>query len=305
MMFDLVIIGGGPAGISSAIYGASRGLKTLVLEKKMIGGLIGSVSTVTHYSGIIEEETGESFAKRLKAQAESAGVSIVMEQVVDVELEGRVKKIHTEQNTYEAKAVIIANGTIKRMLGIPGETEFEGRGIGLNATRDAEKYRGKEIFVVGGADGAVKEALYLSQFASKLTIIHFEDQLGAIQEFQEKIKQSNNISVMLHTRLVAVEGNDCVDTLKIQDEHTKDVKVIKAKGCGVFIYAGSTPDTELYDFLDKKEGYLVTNEKMETKIQGVYAVGDICVKQVRQVATAVADGAIAGVNAANYSKNWK
>ena len=156
MMFDLVIIGGGPAGISSAIYGASRGLKTLVLEKKMIGGLIGSVSTVTHYSGIIEEETGESFAKRLKAQAESAGVAIVMEQVVDVELEGRVKKIHTEQNTYEAKAVIIANGTIKRMLGIPGETEFEGRGIGLNATRDAEKYRGKEIFVVGGADGGME-----------------------------------------------------------------------------------------------------------------------------------------------------
>ena len=162
-MYDICIIGAGPAGISSAIYAVSRGLKTIVLEQKAVGGLLGGVSTVTHYAGIIEEETGETFAARLKAQAEGAGVEIVMEQVKKAKLTGQVKIIETDQGSYEAKAVIIAAGTRPRRLGIEGEEEFQGRGTGMNPAKDGARYVGKDIFVVGGADGAVKEALYLAK----------------------------------------------------------------------------------------------------------------------------------------------
>lgn len=301
-MYDICVIGGGPAGISSAIYSASRGLKTVVLEKKSVGGLLGSVSTVTHYSGIIENETGKSFADRLRRQAEAAGVEIRMETVRDAELTGKIKKITTKQNVYEAKAVIIAAGTTKRALGIPGEAELSQKGVGMNASESAKNYEGKEMFVVGGADGAVKEALYLAGFASKLTIIHFEDQLGAIPEFTEKVKKTDNIEVMLHSRLTAVEGTDQAEVLKITDEHTGEVKEIHSPGCAVYIYAGSVPNTEMYPMLETIDGYLVADEKQETNIEGVYAAGDICVKQVRQAATAVSDGAIAGINAAAYVK---
>lgn len=301
-MTDICIIGGGPAGISSAVYSASRGLKTVVFEKKSVGGILGDVSTVTHYSGIVEGETGASFAERLRRQALEAGVEIRMEEVQSVSLSGDIKKITTEQDTYEAKAVIIAAGTTPRKLGIPGETELAGRGVGMNAAMTAEVYKGKEMFVVGGADGAVKEALYLSKYASNLTIIHFEDQLGAIPEFTEKVKNTDNIEVLLHTRLKAVEGDKKVDALIIEDEHTKEVRTIQSEGCAVYIYAGSEPNSQLFSEIETEDGYFVTNRKQETNLKGVYAAGDICVKQVRQAATAVSDGAVAAINAAAYVK---
>lgn len=302
-MYDICVIGAGPAGISGAVYAASRGLKTIVIEQKAVGGLLGGVSTVTHYAGILADETGESFSRRLKAQAEHAGVEITMEKVVKADLSGEVKRITTEKTTYEAKAVIIAAGTTPRKLGIPGEDTFVGRGTGLNPAKDAKRYEGKEAFVVGGADGAVKEALFLSKFASKVTIIHFEDTLGAIPEFAEKVKQTANMEVRLHSRLIQIEGEEQVDRIVIEDEHTKVQECIESPGCAVFIYAGSTPNTELYPELEQKDGYLVTNEKQETNLPGIYAAGDICVKLVRQAATAVSDGAVAAIQAAAYIRS--
>lgn len=302
-MYDICVIGAGPAGISSAVYAASRGLKTIVLEQKAIGGLIGSVSNVTHYAGIVENETGESFAERLRIQAERAGVEIVMEKVRRVNLSGKIKKIETDHHVYEAKAVIIASGTTPRKLGVEGEDGFPGRGTGLNPAKDAARYRGKQMFVVGGADGAVKEALFLAGFAEKVTIIHFEDSLGAIPEFAEKVKRTDNIELRLHSRLVGIYGEEQADRIVIEDEHSKTRESIESPGCAVFIYAGSVPNTEEYSELNKKDGYLVTNEKQETNIAGVYAAGDICVKQVRQAATAVSDGAVAAINAAAYVRS--
>lgn len=302
-MYDICIIGAGPAGISSAVYAASRGLRTIVLEEKAVGGLLGSVSTVTHYAGIFEGETGSTFADRLRKQAEQAGVEIVMEKVIKAELKDPVKRITTEQSVYEAKAVIIAAGTKARKLGIPGEETFFGKGTGLNAARDAARYEGKDLFVVGGADGAIKEALFLAKYARKLTIIHFEDQLGAIPEFTSKVEKTENIEVRLHSRLTEIRGKEAADTLVLTDEHTKEQEIIHAEGCGIFIYAGSVPNTELYPELAKQDGYLVTDEKQNTGIPGVYAAGDICVKQVRQAATAVSDGAIAAINAAAYVRS--
>lgn len=302
-MYDICIIGAGPAGISSAVYAASRGLKTIVLEQKEVGGLLGKVSTITHYAGILSQETGESFSKRLREQAEKAGVEIKIAEVKQVDFSSPIKKLKTENRIYEAKAVIVAAGTTPRKLGIEGEEKFQGRGTGLNPAKDAEVYRGKEMFVVGGADGAIKEALFLAKYAKKVTVIHFEDELGAIPEFADKVISSENIDVRLHSRLVEIFGQTTADGVVIEDEYSKKREKLDAPGCAVFIYAGSTPNTQLFSMIEKKEGYLVVNERQETGIPGVYAAGDICVKQVRQAATAVADGAIAAINAAAYIKN--
>lgn len=298
MMYDVVIIGGGPAGISAGIYSVSRGKKTLILEKQAVGGLIGKVSTVTHYAGIVSGETGVTFAERMKEQAENAGVEFSIENVIGVNLEGEWKEICTDKNIYQTKRVIIAGGTSPRTLGIPGEKELCGKGMSMNAAKDGLFYAGKHVYVVGGADGAVKEALFLAKMAKQVTIIHFEDSLGCIAEFKKKVNDSTNITVKLHSRLHGVYGVDRVESLEIEDEKTGAIESIEDPGCGVFVYAGTVPNTEIYKQLKLENGFIPVNEKMETEIPGVYAAGDIRVKGVRQVSTAVADGTMAAVYAA-------
>ena len=297
-MYDIIIIGAGPAGISAGIYAVSRGKRTLILEKAQVGGIIGKVSTVTHYTAIEKQETGATFAARMKEQALQAGVEIVQAEAVHVALTGEVKSVTTDRGIYEAKRIILANGGTPRKLGIPGEKELAGKGMGMNAARDGAAYAGKNVYVVGGADGAVKEALYLAGFAKQVTVIHFEEQLGCIAEFRRKVAAAGNISVRLASRLHAVYGQDQVERLEIASEQDGSIETIEDPGCGIFVYAGILPNTELYTELALEGGYIPTNDKMETAIPGVYAAGDIRVKQVRQVATAVSDGAIAAINAA-------
>lgn len=214
-IYDIIIIGGGPAGISAGIYAVSRGKNVVVIEKEKVGGLIGSVSTVTHYAGIMEGETGSTFAARLEKQAKNAGVSIVYETVQKVSLKGEYKTVVTDKGTYQAQKVILANGTTPRKLGIPGEDKLVGRGIGRNAAGEGANFSGKHIYVVGGADGAVKEALYLAQFAEQLTIIHFEEKLGCISEFLRKVEQMPNIEVKTGTRLWGVYGSRQIESLEV------------------------------------------------------------------------------------------
>ena len=242
-MYDVIIIGAGPAGISAGIYAVSRGRKTLILEKEEVGGVIGKVSTVTHYSGIIEQETGKTFADRLKKQAVQSGVEIKYEEVKNVKLTGDIKIVSTDTAEYQAPKIILANGTTPRKLGIPGESELAGKGIGTNAAIDGPSFSGKNIYVIGGADGAVKEAIYLAQFAKKLTIIHFENTLGCIAEFKNKIKQLPNVSVLTNSRLKAVYGTNQIEKIDILSENDGKITTIEDEGCGIFIYAGSTPNT--------------------------------------------------------------
>ena len=263
-----------------------------------MGGIIGKVSTVTHYTAIEKQETGATFAARMKEQALQAGVEIVQAEAVHVALTGEVKSVTTDRGIYEAKRIILANGGTPRKLGIPGEKELAGKGMGMNAARDGAAYAGKNVYVVGGADGAVKEALYLAGFAKQVTIVHFEEQLGCIAEFRQKVAAAGNISVRLASRLHAVYGQDQVERLEIASEQDGSIETIEDPGCGIFVYAGILPNTELYTELALEGGYIPTNDKMEAAIPGVYAAGDIRVKQVRQVATAVSDGAIAAINAA-------
>ena len=297
-MYDIIIIGAGPSGISAGIYAVSRGKRTLILEKAQVGGIIGKVSTVTHYTAIEKQETGATFAARMKEQALQAGVEIVQAEAVHVALTGEVKSVTTDRGIYKAKRIILANGGTPRKLGIPGEKELAGKGMGMNAARDGAAYAGKNVYVVGGADGAVKEALYLAGFAKQVTIVHFEEQLGCIAEFRQKVAAAGNISVRLASRLHAVYGQDQVERLEIASEQDGSIETIEDPGCGIFVYAGILPNTELYTELALEGGYIPTNDKMETAIPGVYAAGDIRAKQVRQVATAVSDGAIAAINAA-------
>lgn len=297
-MYDVVIIGAGPAGISAAIYAVSRGKKTLVIERAQVGGLIGRVSAVTHYAGITEGETGVTFSEKLKAQAERANIELVYETVVSVKLSGEKKEIQTKQHTYEAAKVILANGTSPRKLGIVGEAELCGKGMSMNAAQHGMLYRGKNVYVVGGADGAVKEALYLAQYAAQVTIIHFEETLGCIAEFKEKVVKTPNIKLRLNSRLHGVYGTEKVNSLEISNERTGAIETIEDSGCGIFVYAGTVPNTELYTELRLENGFIPVDENMKTELPGVYAAGDIRVKQVRQVSTAVADGTIAAVHAA-------
>lgn len=294
-MYDIIIIGAGPAGISAAVYGKSRGKKVLVLEKKQVGGLIGTVSTVTHYTAIVREESGSTFAERMKEQALGAGVEIRYENVIETKLAGEIKKVVTNKGAYEAKTLILANGGSGRMLGIPGENL---KGVRLNAPKDGSNYKGKNVYVIGGADGAVKEALYLAEMAGKVIIVCVEDELACIQEFKDKVAAHDNIEIMPHSSLTAVYGNEAVEELEFTDNKTGEKQIIKDTECGVFVYAGIIPNTQIYTELQLDGGYIPVDDFMQTEIQGVFAAGDIRVKKVRQVATAVSDGAIAGIQAA-------
>ena len=295
-MYDIIVIGAGPAGISAAVYGKSRGKKVLILEKKQVGGLIGTVSTVTHYTAIVQEESGHTFAERMKEQTLNAGVEIHYENVIETILTGDIKKVVTNKETYQSKTLILANGGSGRMLGIPGE---DLKGVRLNAPKDGLNYKGKNVYVIGGADGAVKEALYLAEIAGKVTIVCVEDELACIQEFKDKVVTHDNIEIMPHSSLTAVYGNEAVEELEFTDNKTGKKQIVKDTDCGVFVYAGIVPNTQMYTELKLDGGYIPVDDSMQTEIAGVFAAGDIRVKKVRQVATAVADGAIAGIQAAS------
>lgn len=294
-MYDMIIIGAGPSGISAAVYGKSRGKNVLVLEKGQVGGLIGTVSTVTHYTAIMKEESGSTFAERMKEQALGAGVEIRYENVTETRLSGEIKQVVTEKERYESKTLILANGGSGRMLGIPGESL---KGVRLNAPKDGLRYKGKNVYVIGGADGAVKEAIYLAKIAGKVTIVCVEDELVCIQEFKEKAATYDNIKIMPHSSLTAVYGSRSVEELEFTDNETGKKQIVKDAECGVFVYAGIVPNTRMYTELKLDGGYIPVDDSMQTEIPGVFAAGDIRVKKVRQVATAVSDGAIAGIQAA-------
>ena len=294
-MYDIIIIGAGPAGISAAVYGKSRGKRVLVLEKRQVGGLIGTVSTVTHYTAVAQGESGNTFAERMKEQALKAGVEIRYETVIETKLTGEIKKVVTNKESYESKTLILANGGSGRMLDIPGESL---KGVRLNALKDGMDYKGKNVYVIGGADGAVKEALYLADIAAKVMIVCVEEELACIQEFRDKVVTHENIEIMPHSSLTAIYGSEAVEALEFTDNKTGKKQIVKDSECGVFVYAGIVPNTQMYTELKLDGGYIPVDRDMQTEIPGVFAAGDICVKKVRQVATAVADGAIAGIQAA-------
>lgn len=296
-MYDIIIIGAGPAGLSAGVYASSRGKKVLILESQQVGGLISRVSTVTHYLGALENESGADFAKRLQEQAKHYGLRILSEKVVKVALRGSKKEIWTENAQYQTAKVIIANGSRPKDLHISGQAELIGKAYGLNAVQSARKWAGRRLFVIGAGDGAIKEAIYLANFAKEVIILNTEAKLACIKEFQTKLSHIANVKIWQQVQVQKLYGTEKLEAFDLLHLDNKQLEKIPAEDCAIFTYAGITPNSELYPELELVNGYIKTDANMQTNLEGVFAAGDIRAKQVRQIATAVHDGTVAAINA--------
>lgn len=308
-LYDVVIIGSGPAGLSAALYAGRARLKTLVIEKERTGGQIVTTDEVANYPGSIRNATGPSLIARMVEQVEEFGAQKISDTITEVELEGKIKVLKGEKGEYRAKAVIVATGAKPRQLNCPGEKEFTGKGVSYCATCDADFFTDFDVYVIGGGDSAVEEAIYLTKFARKVTIIHRRDQLRAAKSIQEKAFKNEKIDFIWNSEVKEIKGDGIVESMVIRNRVTGEETEIHANEedgtFGIFVFIGYMPQTGLFkDILDMDErGYLLTDEDMRTNIEGVFAAGDCRKKSLRQVVTACADGAIAATQAEKYIEN--
>ena len=296
--YDVIIIGGGPAGLSAAIYARRGGLETLLLEKAQEGGTIAITAEVENYPGGIKGESGAELAARMAEQALSFGCDKAQGEVISVDLAGEVKTVTTPDAVWQGQNVIIATGSQPQTLDIPGEAEFAGRGVSYCATCDAPFFRGLQVYVVGGGNSAVEEALHLSHFARQVTIIHRRDQLRASPAIQKKAIEAKNIDFLWDTVVREIKGEAVLGTLVVENVKSGAVTEITAPAgdglMGLFVFAGIRPQTGAFEgMLHMRDGYIVTDEGMRTSAPGVFAAGDVRCKELRQVVTAAADGAMA------------
>ncbi|BCV23104.1 thioredoxin-disulfide reductase [Moorella sp. Hama-1] len=300
MVYDLMIIGGGPAGLTAALYGARGGLNTILLEMGAPGGQAGQTDRIENYPGFPEGISGIDLAMKFAEQAQHFGARVEMTTVRQVDFSGKEKKAITSNGEYAARAAIIASGAHPRPLGVPGEAEFRGRGVSYCATCDGAFFRDKKVAVVGGGDSAVEEAMFLTRFASQVTIIHRRDALRATRVIQDRARDNPKISFEWNTVVTAVRGKDKVTSLALKD--VKSGATREEPFDGVFIFIGLEPNTGFLGnalTLDQG-GYIVTREDLATSVPGVFAAGDVRAKNFRQVSTAVGDGAVAAMAAERY-----
>jgi thioredoxin reductase (NADPH) len=301
-VYDVIIIGGGPAGLSAAIYARRANLDTLLIEKASPGGQILLTAEIENYPGGVKGESGAEFAARLAAQAKSFGYEEAFGEITGVDFWGGEKIVRTADAEYRSRTVIIATGSVPSLLDVPGEAEYTGRGVSYCATCDGPFFRGLDVYVVGGGESAVEEAMHLAKFARKVTIIHRRDELRATQSTQEKVKRCNNIAFLFDTVVKEIKGEALLNTLVVKNVKTGEVSELKphekGSAMGVFIFVGNKPQTKVFEgFITLEDGYIVTDGDMRTNVPGVYAAGDVRVKELRQLVTAAADGATAAVTA--------
>lgn len=298
MVYDLVIIGGGPAGLTAGIYARRAMLKTLLLEKIGVGGQIIITDLVENYPGF-QEISGGELARKFEEHARKFGLETRgMVEVSGIEDRGSIKAVKTAEGDIEAKAVIIASGTTPRKLGIKGELEFTGRGVSYCATCDGFFFRDKVVVVVGGGDSAITEAIYLTKMVQKVYIVHRRDKLRAEKINQEHAFANPKISFVWDSVVEGIAGKNTVEKVIIKNVKTNALSEIKTDG--VFIYVGLIPNTAFANVEKDERGFIIVNQKMETSVKGIFAAGDCRVTPLRQIATAVGDGAIASVSAEKY-----
>lgn len=300
LMYDVLIIGAGPAGLTAGIYAARGGLKTGIIEMGMPGGQAASTEKIENYPGFPEGIGGYELMNKFHQQAQAYGAEFIFEEVQTLELKGPVKKITTDMKTLEAKAVIIAAGSKPRPLNIPGEETFHGRGVSYCATCDGAFFKGKKVIVVGGGDAALEEGTYLTKFADEVSIIHRRTGFRAAQIAINRAKNNAKIHFILDTVVEEVLGSDHVEGVRIRNIQTQEIQTLPADG--VFVYVGTEPnDKFLQGELEVEDrGHIKTGELLQTNIPGVFAAGDIRNTPLRQVATAVGDGALAAVEVEKY-----
>mgnify|MGYP001105342301 FL=1 len=308
-IYDVIILGGGPAGLAAGLYAGRSRLSTLIIEKGQDGGQIAITDEIENYPGqMVEGESGPSLIARMTEQAKKFGAERCSDVIKSVELNGEVKKLVGAKGEYEAKCVIIATGAFPKPIGCENEGKFTGKGISFCATCDASFFEDFEVYVVGGGDSAVEEAMYLTKFARKVTIIHRRDELRAAKSIQEKAFANPKIAFMWDSVVTKVDGEELLDTMVVKNVKTGELTTVKADEddgiFGLFGFIGYNPNSSLFEgVLDMEGGYIKTDENMHTNIPGVFAAGDIRVKSLRQVVTAAADGAIAAMQAEHYVSN--
>ncbi len=305
MIYDVIIIGGGPAGLSAGLYAARDRMSTLIIEKDAFGGQIVTTADVENYPGSIVDPTGPLLIDRMMEQTIGFGAEKVSDTIVEVNLDEKIKVVKGEKAEYKGKSVIIATGAQPRPMGCPGEKELTGRGVSYCATCDAAFFEELEVFVVGGGDSAVEEAIYLTRFARKVTIIHRRDELRAAKSIQEKAFKNDKIEFIWDSSVSEVKGDGMLESFTLENlktgEKTEMLPDEDDGTFGIFVFVGYLPATELFKGkIDMESDYIVTNDDMHTNIEGVFAAGDVRVKSLRQVVTATADGAIAAVQAQKY-----
>ena len=299
-MYDIIIIGSGPAGLSAAIYAQRACLDTIVIEKNGISsGQVLNTWEVDNYPGF-PGVTGFELSRQFREHANKLGARVVQDEVVQVELSGNVKKVVCEEETYEARCVILASGAHHRTLEVPGEEELRGAGVSYCATCDGAFFRGRTVAVVGGGDAALEDAIFLARMCEKVYIVHRRDKLRGAKRLQERLQALENIEFVWNSETAAIEGNGQVEALRLRQTKTGEEKRLDVDG--VFIAVGIAPESELYAGqleLDE-QGYIRADESGQTSVPGVFAAGDVRTKALRQILTAASDGANCVASAERY-----
>ncbi len=298
---DVVVIGGGPGGYCAALYAARANLTTMVIEKFAPGGQMATTEIVENYPGFVDGINGFELGMQMKKGAERFGVKTKLAEVKSVELDKNPKLIHTSKETFEAKTVILALGAFPRELGLPNERNLRGRGVSYCATCDGMFYRNKTVVIVGGGNTAVADALFLAKICEKVYLVHRRDELRASKTYMESLEKTSNIEFVWNSEVVEIlEKDNLVSGVKISNRQTQVVQEVACDG--IFVAIGNIPNTELIKGqveLDEA-GYVLADETTKTNIAGVFAVGDMRAKPLRQIVTAVADGAVASKYAEEY-----
>lgn len=303
--YDVVIIGGGPAGLTAGIYAKRAGLSALLVEKYAPGGQIMITDWIENYPGFPDGLAGYELTMKMEQQAKNFGLEFKTGDVESLEIEGKIKNIKLKDGSISTKTIIIASGCYPRKLGVPGENALFGKGVSTCATCDAMFFRDKTVVAIGGGDTAIQEALYLTKFVKKVYLIHRRDQLRAAKMLQDRAFANEKIEFVWDTIPTAINGKGNVDSVDIENVKTGEKKTIEADGC--FIWVGTLPNTEFINgtlALDNN-GFILTDKNMETSVKGVFAAGDVRNTPLRQVATAVGDAAIAAISADQYIEGFK
>jgi thioredoxin reductase (NADPH) len=299
-IYDTIIIGGGPAGLTAGLYAGRSRMDALLIEKGEFGGQTATTEEIENYPGVIDEAKGPEIIERMRKQAETFGTKFTKDEIIDVDLNNKIKVVRGKNATYEAKTIIITTGAYPRLAGFKNELEFRGKGVSYCATCDAGFFTDLEVAVIGGGDSALTEALVLTKFASNVTIIHRRDEFRGAKSIQEKVFNNPKVKIIFDTTPEEAIGDVFFEGLTLKNVKTGERTEFRADGC--FVFVGYVPVTDL--FKDKIEldnaGYIITDEDMKCNIPGVFAAGDVRKKSLRQVITAAADGAIAATIAEKY-----
>ncbi len=304
-LYDLIIVGGGPAGLTAGIYATRAKLNTVLLERLNPGGLVASTDWVENYPGFPKGISGAELMKKTEEQAAKFGLKIIPFKEVDSSyLKGQTKTIKVDDEEFRAKAVIIASGTEPKKLNIPGEEKFKGRGVSYCATCDGAFFQGKDVVVIGGGSSGIQEGLFLTRFVKSITVVEFMPHLNAEKILQERAHKNPKFKFFVSHMATSINGENQVESVTIKRWETGEEKIIEA--AGVFVYVGWDPKTEfLKGQIDlDKWGYVIAGEDTKTSEPGVFVVGDVRVKELRQITTAVSDGTVAAFMAERYVEEF-